>query len=195
MYSLSRLILILALAVHGYCGIVLVFLFSPLSWYAVAVLAFIAFKKRKKLFQLPGAHGTASWSGEPECEQAGMLKGKGLPLGRLLTVNKVGWLEALNALLDKKLKAKQACTKFMASLRRKQTAPLVRMPENVVHTTVFGPVGAGKSTGLVIPFLLEAQESCCVIDLSGELALATAEAKYRQGFEIHILDPYKVVTQ
>ncbi len=194
MYSLSRLILILAVMVYGYCGIVLVILFSPLSWYAVAILGFLAYRSRKKIGALT-AHGTAFWSGEPELEQAGMLKGKGLPLGRLLTVGKVGFLEAVNALLDRKLKAKQACMKFLSGLRRKQTAPLVRMPESVVHTTVFGPVGAGKSTGLVIPFILEARESCCVIDLSGELALATDEAKYRQGFEIHILDPYKAVTQ
>ena len=69
------------------------------------------------------------------------------------------------------------------------------MPPQTVHTAVFAPVGAGKSTGLIIPGILEAQESCVVLDLSGELMLAVDEAKYRQGFEIHILDPYKAVTR
>src|SRR5271166_5768068 len=105
MYSLSRLILTLALLVYGYCLIVIAILFSPISWYVLAVVVFIAFKKRKKLMNLT-AHGTAFWAGEPELEQAKMLNSKrGLPLGRLIgSAARTGLLEAVNALLDKKLK-------------------------------------------------------------------------------------------
>jgi type IV secretion system protein VirD4 len=120
-----------------------------------------------------------------------MLKGRGLPLGRFIGGKPRGFLTKIKALFDKKLEAGEACLTFLG----KTGSEVVRMPPQTVHTSVFAPSGAGKSTGLIIPGILEADSSCVVIDLSGELMLAVAEAKYRQGFEVHILDPYKVVTR
>jgi type IV secretion system protein VirD4 len=120
--------------------------------------------------------------------------GRGLILGRLLGTARVGLTAGIKGLLDGKLKAMDACRRFFIALRQKeQPAPLVRLPQ-AITSVCFAPPGAGKSTGLVIPFLLTCEESCVVIDFSGELALATAEARRRMGDEIVILDPYKVVT-
>lgn len=195
MYFLSRQILILALAVYGYCALMIAVLLRPYSWWVLVPLGFIALRSRRRKRMNRAAHGSAYWLEKQNAEQAGMLKGKGLCLGRLIDGSKAGLLTGLNSLLDRKIEAKQACLECFAGLRRKKTAPLVRMPPQTVHTAIFAPVGAGKSTGLIIPGILEAQESCVVLDLSGELMLAVADAKYRQGFEIRILDPYKVVTQ
>jgi type IV secretion system protein VirD4 len=197
LYSLSRLILILTLAVYGYCGIVLATMFSPMSWYVVVPLAFLAFTKRKTLINLT-AHGTAFWAGEQDLESAHMVNGKRgrLPLGRLIGPGgRAGLLEAAGALLDWKLKAKKACQEFFAALRGKKTPPLVRMPPQTINTVCFAPVGTGKSTGLCIPFLLECEDSCIVIDFKGELALATALHRKRMGHDIAIFDPYGVITK
>jgi len=64
-----------------------------------------------------------------------------------------------------------------------------------VHTAVFAPAGAGKSTGLVAPFLLTNRDSCVVVDLKGELAKITADARRRMGHKVVLLDPYRQVTQ
>ena len=195
MYFLSRQILLAALLVYLYCGLLVASAFSPISWWILLGLGFLALRNRKKLRGALTAHGTAYWlSSEEEAEQFGMLRGKGLPLGRLIGAAKPGLMAGISGLLSKRKRAKQACLEFIASVRGKKAAPFVRMPPHVVNTVVFAPVGAGKSTGLVIPFLLECEDSCIVIDFKGELAQATALHRKRMGHEIAIFDPYKVVT-
>lgn len=126
--------------------------------------------------------------------QAGIIETRrGLILGRLLGSAKVGLTIGIKGLLDARLKAKDACRRFFMALRRRQPVPIVRLPQAII-SVCFAPPGAGKSTGLVIPFLLTCEESCVVIDFSGELALATAEARRRMGHQIVILDPYGAVT-
>jgi type IV secretion system protein VirD4 len=201
MYLMSRLLLIASVLVYGYCAILLTvfcWMMNPVVGLAImAVIAAIIAKSRKKLLYLT-AHGTAYFAGEEKLRQAGMLDAtKGLILGRMIGSAKVGMMAGIKALVDNRLKAIDACRTFLAMFRRKNhPAPLVRLPQ-AINTVCFGPPGAGKSTGLVIPFLLmpSCDESCVVLDFSGELALATAEARHRMGHEIIILDPYKVVTQ
>jgi len=199
MYKLSRLILLAAIPVYGYCLVLLMvlsFTKSPgFGWVLVFIGLIAVSRQRKKIaLALSGAHGTAYWGGEEQLRRAGMIEARrGLILGRLLGSAKVGLMSGIKGLLDARLKAKDACRRFFSALQRRQPAPLVRLPQ-AITSVCFAPPGAGKSTGLVIPFLLTCEESCVVIDFSGELALATAEARRRMGHEIVILDPYKVVT-
>jgi type IV secretion system protein VirD4 len=198
LYTLSRLILITALAVYGYCIVLTAMLFTPYSWWVLLALGLAAARKRKTLINLTGAHGTAYWAGEPELENARMINGKPgrLPLGKLISTVRGGFLSALEGVMNfRKANAKQACRQFFAALKRKKTAPLVRLPPATVNSVCFAPVGAGKSTGLCIPFLLECEDSAIVIDFKGELALATALHRKRMGHEIAIFDPYGVITQ
>jgi type IV secretion system protein VirD4 len=199
MYRLSRLMLLAAIPIYAYClAVLLVFCFNenPAIGWLVVIMGFVAFAaNRKKIALALTAHGTAFWAGEDQLRRAGMIDARrGLILGRLLGTAKVGLMAGIKALLDGKCKPADACGQFFTALQQKQQpAPLVRLP-HAITSVCFAPPGAGKSTGLVIPFLLSCEESCVVIDFSGELALATAEARRRMGDEIVILDPYKVVT-
>jgi len=198
MYKLSRLMLLAALAVYGYCLVLLGmlgFTISPAFGWVMVMMGFIALARKRKVIALAlNAHGTAYWAGEDQLRRAGMIEARrGLILGRLLGSGKVGLTAGIKALLDGKHKAKDACRRFFAALQRRQPAPLVRLPQ-AITSICFAPPGAGKSTGLVIPFLLTCEESCTVIDFSGELALATFKVRRRMAHEIVILDPYGVVT-
>jgi type IV secretion system protein VirD4 len=197
MYTFSRLILLAAVLVYGYCLVLagmICFTINPAIGWVFVILGFIALARlRKNLGLTLSAHGTAHWATEGLVRRAGMIEvGRGLILGRLLGGTIVGLSAGIKGLLDGKLRAKEACRKFFAALRP-QPAPLVRLP-HAISSVCFAPPGAGKSTGLVIPFLLSSEENSVVLDFSGELALATAEARRRMGHEIVILDPYKVVT-
>jgi type IV secretion system protein VirD4 len=190
--------LLVAVAVYGYCLVLLGvvgFKISPAFGWVLVVIGFIALARlRKKIALALSAHGTATWAGEDEVRRAGMIEARrGLILGRLLGSAKVGLMTGIKSLLDARLKAKDACRRFFSALQRRQPAPLVRLPQ-AITSVCFAPPGAGKSTGLVIPFLKTCEESSVVIDFSGELALATAKARRRMGHEVVILDPYGAVT-
>ncbi len=194
MYFLSRLMLWLAVAAYVYCALLVAALFGPWAWAVLAFLVVAVLRRRRRLRVLT-AHGTASWATEDQLRHAGMIDAtRGLILGRLCGSAPIGLVAALGALLDRKLGARDACRRFFAAVRRRRETPVVRLPQ-AIHTAVFAPVGAGKSTGLVIPFLMACNESAVIIDFKGELSLATAEARRRMGHEIVILDPYGVVTQ
>jgi type IV secretion system protein VirD4 len=194
MYLISRLLLRLTVAAYAYCVVLIATLFSPWSWVILALLVAAALRNRRKLRVLT-AHGTSRWADEDQLRQAGMIDAsRGLFLGRLCGAAPVGLMAAYRALFNRKLWAKDACRRFFAALRRRRETPVVRLPQ-AINTVCFAPVGAGKSTGLVIPFLLTCDESAVVIDFKGELALATAETRRRMGHEIVILDPYGVVTR
>lgn len=69
---------------------------------------------------------------------------------------------------------------------------LVRMP-NVVHTAVFAPTGAGKSSSLLVPWLRKSIRGSSVnTDPKGELHRLTAEWQRARGIEPIRLDPFEV---
>jgi type IV secretion system protein VirD4 len=72
---------------------------------------------------------------------------------------------------------------------------LVRLSK-AVHTAVFAPTGVGKGTSLIIPWLLECDESAVVIDFKGENASITAKHRRKKfGHKVELLDPWRVVTK
>ncbi len=196
MYQLSRFMLLVAVAVFGYCLVLMGmigFAISPALGWVLVIAGFIVLARmRTKIGLTLTAHGTAYWAGENELRRAGMIEaGRGLILGRFLGGGKAGLAAGIKGLLNGKVRAKDACRSFFAALRR-QPAPFVRLPQ-AITSVCFAPPGAGKSTGLVIPFLKTCEESYVCIDFSGELAVAVAKDRRRVG-EFVVLDPYGAAT-
>lgn len=138
--------------------------------------------------------GSARWADGDDLRKAEMLDTtSGLIIGRIRDSAPRFW-QGLNILFDKRFDAVFACERFLSVFRTPEER-LVRL-HRVVHTACFAPVGAGKSTGVVIPFLQTCPDSCVVVDFKGELAALTAEHR-RQAFghKIVLLDPFRVATQ
>ena len=204
MYLLSRLMLIAAVALAVPCTVLAAILaiqeFFPenqeLVW-AILIVGMIAVAVRKKGRRIFTSGGTAVWASTAELERADMLDaGTGLILGRVPSEG-TPFGQAVKALVNTNLDAKESCRQCFASLngRKRKQGRLVRLPRSAVHAMIVAPVGAGKSTGLVIPFLLTGQESVVCVDFKGELASASAEHRRRMGQKTVILDPYKVLKQ
>jgi type IV secretion system protein VirD4 len=161
----------------------------PYAWIGIVIWAIIrAFKKGYQYT----ACGSAKWSDEQDLRRAGMLGGNGLIIGR--TKGKPSQRGAIGALFNRKISAEAACKEFLAAFKMKPVPPLVRL-NNAVHTAVFAPTGVGKGVSCVLPFLLECEESCVVIDPKGENAKLTMAARRAMGHKIVLLDPFKVVTE
>lgn len=192
MYMFARLILFLAaMALIAAAGLVTV-AFHPWSTIIAVLYVFRRMVKTAGGLILTG-HGTARFASLREIARAGMFTGKGLILGRVHT-ERPSLIGAYFRLIGIR-KSRQACVGFLSALRvMKPDTPLVRMPPKNVHTVVFAPTGAGKGVSFVIPFLLTCPDSAIVIDLKGELYNATARARRRMGGEVHLLDPYRVVS-
>jgi type IV secretion system protein VirD4 len=186
MYKSSRRMLQIA---YGSLLTVCLMVASMIGPPAFAVIVSVAFyhlvwKRRGQVFT---AHGTAKWASASEMRRAGMLSAStGLILGRVH--DRGGWW----SLFDKRIGDKEACER--ATKGRKCPDPIVRLP-NAVHTAVFAPTSVGKGVSCIIPFLLDCQESCVVLDLKGEIYQATAAHRERMGHRIVALDPFRNVTQ
>jgi len=191
-YRLARLLHILTVFILLYDFLVLAAIVWPASGWILALLAVTCFARRKhsRLTTL----GRARFAEERDLRSAGLLDAKsGLILGRY-PIGRVRRIRgAVGKLLSRRFTAAEACRELRAAFGRNRGA-LVRLPR-AVHTAVFAPTGVGKGVSCVIPFLLTCEESCVVIDIKGELAALTAEARRRMGHRIVILDPWKVVTQ
>ncbi len=168
--TLVDLVLIAALWALAYAGLktaAVVFTVFPAAWIFLAAGGVLALTRlaKRKPAVQLTAHGTARWADANDLAGAGMLGGR-----RGLILGRL-W-------------------------GSKPDSPLVRLP-NAVHSVIFAPAGAGKSTGIAIPFLLDGanDESAVVIDLKGELALATAATRQRMGQNIVLCDPYRIVAE
>jgi type IV secretion system protein VirD4 len=182
MYQLAVVMLRLAVLLLAYSAVLLCLAGGWPGWVLLGLLVMVALKRKGRVFTTLGSARLAT---EEEMRQAGMVGGKGLILGWL---PKKKMPERLKALFSRG-SAKNACKQFMG------TRELITLPPSTVHVSVFGPTGAGKGASLIIPWLLSVDESAVVVDLKGELALLTSEARRRMGHRIVILDPFKVVTQ
>ena len=180
-----RLCLILTILLVVYMLGLLVYI-DPYGWLIPVVLVVGMLTKNTQRFT---SMGSARWANLRDIPH--LLGGNGLIVGRIN--EKVNKLDAVKALFDGRISARDACQKFLLSCQRSQSDQLVRL-NAATHTAVFAPTGVGKGVSCVIPFLLTNTDSCVVVDLKGELASVTAEARRRMGHKVVLLDPYRVVT-
>ncbi len=185
MKTFARLMLIGSVVLAGYS---LVAIASTIGWWVLLIPAVLL--AARKGYQRLTAYGTARWADSSDL--AGMLDAPtGLIIGQL--DEKLRPMDALWSLFNPRVSSDVACRQFMRAVFGGKP-PWVRI--NPVHTAVFAPPGAGKTTGLVIPFLKTCDESCVVVDFKGELAKATANFRRRKfGHHCVILDPFKVMTK
>jgi hypothetical protein len=195
MYTLSRCILILGILVYLYCCILATLIAFP--WSLIILLALLLRNAKRKTERLT-AHGTARLSEEKELRRAQMLNGsEGLILGLLPSQAAGRFARAMWKVLNRHIPDQEACRRFLGVFRKRpsqERGELVRLTQ-AVHTSVYAPTRSGKGVSCILPFIFTTEESFVCIDPKGENALLTAEHLHRKGFDIVILDPYKVVTQ
>ena len=198
MYTLSRMILILALIGYSFCVVMVSMWSGGFVYIGIVIVLLVCFTRRK-----PGnytAYGTARWATFDDLKYAGMLGARRGPIiGRITNDSKPSFRKAQGDLFSFRVSSKEACEQFFDAIRffrpPRQDSSLVRLP-NAVHTAFFAPTGVGKGVSCVIPFLLTSHESAVVVDFKGELFLKTAEHRRRAfGHKIIVLDPYKAVSQ
>jgi type IV secretion system protein VirD4 len=128
---------------------------------------------RKRVRLTGDQFGSARWATFRECERAGVLDRPGLLVGQIVAPSR---FEANEPGL------------LLQTLHRK---PVWVGVTNFTHACVFAGAGKGKSTSLIIPYLLTCPDNGVVIDIKGELALATADERRAMAHQVVILDPYR----
>ena len=160
----------------------------PFGWMLAAALVIATISRRAVLLT---SYGTARWASLSDVRRAGMLEGEGLIVGHM--PGRVGRMEGLKSLFDKRLDDREADLRFLESCQGVLYKPenMVRL-SSAVHTTIVAPTGVGKNVSCVTPFLLTCEESCVVIDPKGESYNLTSETRRRMGHRIVRLDPFSV---
>ncbi|OWK42101.1 type IV secretory system conjugative DNA transfer family protein [Fimbriiglobus ruber] len=185
--KLLRLILMATVLMAAYIAVLAVAVI-PYGWVVALGLALgMARKKKPKL----SAHGTSRYA--ITADMPHMLdapEGSGVILGH--TEEKIGKREGVKALFSRRLPAKQAVRRFLASCQRKKSRHLVQLTK-AVHIAGFAPTGVGKTSSLVLPHLLTCPDSMAIVDFKGELVRETAAARQRMGHRVAVLDPFNVV--
>lgn len=196
-YVFCRVMLIASVSAFGYAVASAVLDLGGLVIIGIIVLAIAAITQRRS--EAFTAFGTARWADAADLSAEGMLGANSRPiLGRVMDGGKPPLRQATRRLFDFTISSKEACEKFLASVRfgerTKINPALVRMPK-AVHTAVFAPTGVGKGVSCVVPFLLTTDESAVVVDFKGENFRLTAEHRRRAfGHRIVVLDPFRMVT-
>jgi len=198
MYSLCRMLLILALLVSYVCVALLTLRFGGLILLGIAFVCAVAYARRRH--GPLSAFGTARWADADDLRQAGMLGGRsGLIVGRVMDVAKPPFPKAQRELFSATVPSKAACEQFIDSLRigqkPKPSKEFVRLV-HAVHTTVIAPTGVGKNVSCVFPFLMATDQSAVVVDFKGENYLTTAwHRQHYFGHRIVVIDPFQMVTK
>ena len=199
MYTLCRLMLMVAVLAIIYCVAMLAVQFETAAIYFVIgtlVLGLLA----KRGYGALTAYGTARWASADDLRKAGMLDARsGLIIGRLADGGKPPLLKSAAGLFSLWVKSKEACERFLDSMRfgtRAKAYPAFVKLSKAVHTAVFAPTGVGKGVSCVIPFLKTCPESVVVVDFKSENAQLTAKHRQRAfGHRIVMLDPFKMGTE
>lgn len=191
MYRLSHAFLVLS----AFAGFVLLVPLWITGWpwsnaMALAMVIVIGYHaSRRQLTTL----GSARWADNRDLQYAGMLDcNSGLILGRVMAGGH-SLLEPLRLLFWARLEPQEICERFWRLFQRGHRH-VVRASQ-AIHTAVFAPSGQGKGVSCIVPFLLECDESCVVVDFKGENArLTAAHRRNVLGHEVVLLDPFHVVT-
>jgi type IV secretion system protein VirD4 len=138
--------------------------------------------------------GSARFAEQEDLQRKGLLKERGLILGRALP-ERPGLLKSIFQLFTAPWKnSREVNLRMRAALlgRGMGATPLIRTRE-YVHLMTISPPGGGKTTSQVIPNLLVHPGSCMVVDPKGELFCATAKVRQkRHQNQVVRLDPMRV---
>ncbi len=187
---LAALTLIVCAAVAG-----LLLSFLPLAIAAAVVVA------ARTLNQWRGSgdsHGTARWSERDDLKRAGMLDGKGMPIGRRPPdEGRAAFWQAAWGLLTRSLRESADCCAAMlhALMGRPHGAGELITLKSYVHQLFVCPTGGGKGVSFCIPYLLSldpARQSAIVFDPKGELITKTGAWLKKRGFKVILIDPFGV---
>ena len=189
--SFARLLLVIGLLAFVWAAVACLIAFSPASWWVAIFLGFWALAKRRQGGWW--AFGTGRWSGWSDVARLvgapqGVLVGRlayGLPNKGQAAVALLSWPP---------WRSEAACNLFLGSFGKRRKGPLIRLPR-VIHSVLFAPVGAGKSTGFIMPHLFTNSENAVATDYKAELAKATGSYRRRVfRHRVVLLDPFQLAT-
>ena len=196
MLLFSRLLLIASLF-----ELMLVLYIASGSWWPWAFLLLASgLLKNSRQGNNWWAHGVAAWANHETLLRAGMIGGdKGLSVGKLIDSAPRRWLSGIAGLINHQMSHWQACYRFIILLRQFGSKAVgtetVRLSK-AIHTAAIAPSGAGKGVSIVVPRLMEMDESVICIEYKGELAKLTAKMREKQfRHRVVLIDPYRVVTK
>ena len=191
MATFTRILLVIGLLAFAWATAACLMAFSPTSWWVAIFICLVVLGKRCAGHWW--AFGTARWAGWSDV--AGLVGApQGLLVGRLAYGLPTLGQAALAVMTWPRWKSESVCSLFFETMRRSKTGPLIRLPK-AIHSVLFAPVGAGKSTGLIMPHLFTNSESAVATDFKGELAISTGQ--YRRqvfGHRVVLLDPFHLTT-
>jgi type IV secretion system protein VirD4 len=167
--KLCRILLILSILL-AVCGSFLI-----IGWWTV-LFAIPLLKRTHKRFT---AFGTARFADESDIAP----NSNGLLVGQITISGR-----SVSKLFDPQVNSVDACNAFWGITKKRQ----VRV--DAIHAAIFAPTGVGKGVSFVIPHGLTCDESTVFVDIKGEVAKATIEARKKMGHRVVLLDPFHVVT-
>lgn len=185
---LCRIVLVLACNIFGW-GVILIGMRFPSV--VVAALAYAAWRRLRRGDSSAWSHGSATIAGARDIE--GLLTGEGLILGRCLP-EKPSKRRGIFSLISPWIGSETACRTFLAAFFGKQwyADRMIRV-RDPIHLATYGPAGAGKGVGVLVPNLLSYRGNCVVTDPKGELFKLTAKHRRKKfGHRIIRLDPFGV---
>ncbi len=188
-YALARALLVAAVVVLAFCLALCASLAGIWGYAGALVLLTALMKKRKGGYTTLGDGRFATRQDIPHMLDASTGLCVGVMDGRRSLA------DATRALFHPD--AEFACRAFLEGLFLCAARPVVRLVD-AVHSVIVAPPGAGKSTALVIPFLLSlafGDDSAFVVDVKGELARTCGPVLQEAGVKVYVVDHHKVVTR
>jgi type IV secretion system protein VirD4 len=185
-----RIVFIMACGVFAF-GMVLIGVRFP--FVALAVAGVVAWRRLRRGYGSDWSHGSAIIAGLPEIEQAGLLDGDGLILGRCLP-ERPSRRAAMLGLLSPLVGSEAACRMFLAAFFGTQWyADCMIRVRSYIHLLTCAPAGAGKGVAVLVPNLRSYRGNCVITDPKGELFKLTSEFRRKRfGHKIIRLDPFGV---
>lgn len=140
------------------------------------------------------AHGSARWASMNDLLNSGCLfQQAGVFLGKAVSLTPFSWWIRLRALICLPVKRSGMAMEVVSTGWKKPKPLIVRVPDQMPHTAIFGASGSGKSTSFAMPMLLRCSESLVCLDPKGELARQTARHRDRVfGSHILLIDPFNI---
>ncbi len=169
----------------------LLLLFLPL---AIVVAVLVAARHLNTWRGSGESSGTARWSERHDLKRAGMLDGKGLPLGRRPAPEgrDLFWQAALGLLTRPPVESAGCCAAMLHALtgRPHGAGEMIRLAR-YTHTLFVAPTGAGKFVSYVATILLDyLLHSAVVFDPKGEAYLKLNSYLRGVGRNVVLIDPF-----